>query len=163
MTAQILITVNGQDRRTGAAATVMSFLEELGLNPARVAVERNREIVPRSRYGVTALAEGWAKFTWALAPTLKLFQSNTARLLDWLMWRLLPLWLMLAVPAATLPPWGNWVAEMAGVCAQLGMQPAAKPAKAQAQVGDQRRLGTLCGSSGGGAFWVMGTRLKKAG
>ena len=58
MTAQILITVNGQDRRTGAAATVMSFLEELGLNPARVAVERNREIVPRSRYGVTALAEG---------------------------------------------------------------------------------------------------------
>lgn len=58
MTAEILITVNGEDRRTAAAATVMSFLEELGLNPARVAVERNREIVPRSRFGVTPLAEG---------------------------------------------------------------------------------------------------------
>jgi len=58
MSAAITITVNGEARQADAAATVMSFLETLGLNPAKVAVERNREIVPRSRYGATPLADG---------------------------------------------------------------------------------------------------------
>ena len=58
MSAAISITVNGEERHADPAATVLSFLETLALNPAKVAVERNREIVPRSRYALTPLAEG---------------------------------------------------------------------------------------------------------
>jgi thiamine biosynthesis protein ThiS len=34
------------------------LLTRLGLEPAKIAVERNLEIVPRSQYGATALADG---------------------------------------------------------------------------------------------------------
>ncbi len=34
------------------------LLESLGLDPAKIAVERNLEIVPRSTYGEVALAHG---------------------------------------------------------------------------------------------------------
>ncbi|MFN4068450.1 MAG: sulfur carrier protein ThiS [Brevundimonas aurantiaca] len=34
------------------------LVEELALDPRKVAVERNLEIVPRSLHAVTALAEG---------------------------------------------------------------------------------------------------------
>ena len=39
-------------------ASISHLLDELGLTGKRVAVERNGEIVPRSRHGETALAEG---------------------------------------------------------------------------------------------------------
>jgi len=58
MSGDIVITVNGEDRTAAAGATILSFLETLGLNPARIAVERNREIVARSRYGEVGLADG---------------------------------------------------------------------------------------------------------
>ncbi|MFZ4601077.1 MAG: sulfur carrier protein ThiS [Caulobacterales bacterium] len=58
MANEILILVNGEDRRAPAQSTILSFLEHLGLNPARVAVERNREIVARSRFSDTGLADG---------------------------------------------------------------------------------------------------------
>jgi thiazole synthase len=58
MTGDITITVNGEDRNAAAGSTILSLLETLGLNPARIAVERNREIVARSRYGDVALADG---------------------------------------------------------------------------------------------------------
>lgn len=51
------IEVNGQARET-AAATVLDLIEELKLDPRKVAVERNLEIVPRSLHATTALAEG---------------------------------------------------------------------------------------------------------
>ena len=38
--------------------SVRGLLESLGLDPAKIAVERNLEIVPRSTYGEVALAEG---------------------------------------------------------------------------------------------------------
>ena len=94
--------------------------------------------------------------TWAWAPTLKLFQFSTARLLDWLMLRLLPLWPILAVPATTLPPWGSWVAEMAGaVCDHAGVPPVAKPSIAQAQACSQRCGATPCSGFIAGAFLIM--------
>jgi thiamine biosynthesis protein ThiS len=34
------------------------MLRELGLDPTKVAVERNREIVPRSTFGETAVEDG---------------------------------------------------------------------------------------------------------
>jgi thiamine biosynthesis protein ThiS len=55
---QISLTVNGAPAEAHAGDTVRSLLEQLSLNPAKVAVERNRAIVPRSAYAETALAEG---------------------------------------------------------------------------------------------------------
>lgn len=51
------IEVNGQGRET-VATTVLDLIEELSLDPRKVAVERNLEIVPRSLHATTALAEG---------------------------------------------------------------------------------------------------------
>lgn len=51
------IEVNGQGRET-SAATVLALIEELKLDPRKVAVERNLEIVPRSLHATTQVAEG---------------------------------------------------------------------------------------------------------
>ena len=51
------IQVNG-DTREVASRTILDLVGELGLDPRKVAVERNLEIVPRSLHGETALAEG---------------------------------------------------------------------------------------------------------
>ena len=51
------IEVNGEGRDT-AATTILGLVQELSLDPKKVAVERNLEIVPRSLHGDTALAEG---------------------------------------------------------------------------------------------------------
>ena len=50
--------VNGEAATAPDSVTVEVFLERLGLPQKGVAVERNREIVPRSAYGATILAEG---------------------------------------------------------------------------------------------------------
>ncbi|AZY48025.1 sulfur carrier protein ThiS [Bordetella avium] len=52
------ITLNGQPRALPASLTVMGLLEELGYAGKRVAVERNGEIVPKSRHSATPLADG---------------------------------------------------------------------------------------------------------
>ena len=52
------LTVNGEDRSFGRLASLSDLVAELGLDPRKVAVERNLEIVPRSAYGKTALADG---------------------------------------------------------------------------------------------------------
>lgn len=57
MPAPLTLTVNGESRRT-TAATVADLVRELGLVPAKVAVERNGEIAPRSMLEQVALAEG---------------------------------------------------------------------------------------------------------
>ncbi len=51
------IEVNGQEKRTGAR-TIGELVAELGLDPRKVAIERNLEIVPRSLHAGTALTEG---------------------------------------------------------------------------------------------------------
>ncbi len=51
------IEVNGEAREV-AAGTISDLVVELGLDPRKVAVERNLEIVPRSLHGQTALADG---------------------------------------------------------------------------------------------------------
>ena len=52
------LTVNGEDRSFGALGSLLDLVAELGLDARKVAVERNLEIVPRSAYGRTALADG---------------------------------------------------------------------------------------------------------
>ena len=51
------IQVNGETRAV-SAANVLALVTELGLDPRKVAVERNLAIVPRSLYGDTALTDG---------------------------------------------------------------------------------------------------------
>ena len=52
------LRLNGEEREFGAGLTVAGLLAELKLEPAKIAVERNLEIVPRSAYGAVKLAEG---------------------------------------------------------------------------------------------------------
>ena len=58
MAGEIEITVNGSAMRVPAGASVADLLERLRVSTPRVAVERNREILPKSQYDVTVLAEG---------------------------------------------------------------------------------------------------------
>ena len=58
MTAPIRITVNGAPRELPAPLTFSQLLDELSLAGRRLAVERNGEIVPRSTFGDTRLADG---------------------------------------------------------------------------------------------------------
>lgn len=51
------ITLNGEPRRT-AARTIAALVQEIGLDLAKVAVERNREIVPRSTLADALLGDG---------------------------------------------------------------------------------------------------------
>ena len=52
------VTLNGEPRQLDAPTSVHGLLESLGLDPAKIAVERNMEIVPRGAYGEVALADG---------------------------------------------------------------------------------------------------------
>jgi len=52
------ITVNGETKVFNAPITVERLLTDIGLDPKKVAVERNLEIVPRSGYGDTSVADG---------------------------------------------------------------------------------------------------------
>jgi thiazole synthase len=55
---QIAILLNGERRETPAGTTVAQLVEALALKPGRVAVERNREIVPMSQWEDIILASG---------------------------------------------------------------------------------------------------------
>jgi thiazole synthase len=52
------VTLNGEVRRLAGRMSVRALLESLGLDPAKIAVERNLEIVPRSTYDQVALESG---------------------------------------------------------------------------------------------------------
>ena len=52
------VTVNGESRSFEAPMSVHGLLAALGQNPAKVAVERNLEIVPRSQYAAVMVGEG---------------------------------------------------------------------------------------------------------
>jgi sulfur carrier protein len=52
------VRVNGEDYQLPEALTVAELVERVGLAGERIALEHNREIVPRSEYGQTKLADG---------------------------------------------------------------------------------------------------------
>jgi thiazole synthase len=54
----ISIRVNGEHRRVNAGISFAELANELGLDPARVAVERNVEIVPRSTLATVLVEDG---------------------------------------------------------------------------------------------------------
>lgn len=55
---QISVTVNGAPRPIRAGGTIADMLRELGIDPTRVAVERNLAIVPRSTLDEVPVADG---------------------------------------------------------------------------------------------------------
>lgn len=58
MATPVRITLNGAPREFPAALTFTELLDQLSLAGRRLAIERNGEIVPRSRFGEARLAEG---------------------------------------------------------------------------------------------------------
>ena len=52
------IRLNGEEREFADACTVLAMLQAAGFGERRVAVEVNREIVPRSAHATRALADG---------------------------------------------------------------------------------------------------------
>lgn len=54
----MLVRVNGEVRETAPETTIAVLLASLEIDRRKVAVERNREIVPKSLYDAIALAEG---------------------------------------------------------------------------------------------------------
>lgn len=58
VTESLTVQINGEPRRVSGGGSIAAMLAELGIDPKRVAVERNREIVPRSTLGEVAVADG---------------------------------------------------------------------------------------------------------
>ena len=54
----IRVTINGEPRELAAGITVSGLLAQLGYTAGAVAVERNREVVPRRTHATTELAAG---------------------------------------------------------------------------------------------------------
>ena len=52
------LTVNGETRAFAGVTSLAALVSALGLDGHKVAIERNLEIVPRSAYGKTPLADG---------------------------------------------------------------------------------------------------------
>jgi len=52
------LLLNGDEREISGVSSVADLVAALGLDSRKVAVERNLEIVPRSIYAETALADG---------------------------------------------------------------------------------------------------------
>ena len=58
MEGKIAITVNGEARQAPPGLSIEGLLEFLEVNPSRVAVERNREIVRREMCSRTSVEAG---------------------------------------------------------------------------------------------------------
>jgi thiazole synthase len=58
MASNLNVTLNGEARALDGGLTVKAMLQSLGLDPAKIAVERNLQIVPRSAYDQVAVADG---------------------------------------------------------------------------------------------------------
>jgi len=58
MSQELSLIVNGEPRRAPAGSSIADLVRRLELDPAKVAVERNGAIVPRSTLAQVALADG---------------------------------------------------------------------------------------------------------
>ncbi len=54
----ITVSINGEARQFSAPITVAALIEQMQLVGKRIALERNGEIVPRSRFADQMLADG---------------------------------------------------------------------------------------------------------
>ena len=58
MTNALTLTLNGEIHRIATGSSVAELVRDIGLDPAKVAVERNLAIVPRSTLAQVILADG---------------------------------------------------------------------------------------------------------
>jgi len=58
MTAVMQLVINGESRGFTGLGDIAALVTALGLDTRKVAVERNLEIVPRSLYAATPIADG---------------------------------------------------------------------------------------------------------
>ncbi|MDQ3368200.1 MAG: sulfur carrier protein ThiS [Myxococcota bacterium] len=58
MSTSIGVIINGEPRTIIRGSTIETVVAELGLGGKRVAVERNREVVPRAQHPSTVLVDG---------------------------------------------------------------------------------------------------------
>jgi thiamine biosynthesis protein ThiS len=58
MSMALSVRVNGEPRRVAGGASIAEMLTEIGVDPRKVAVERNLEIVPRSGLGEVCVEDG---------------------------------------------------------------------------------------------------------
>jgi thiamine biosynthesis protein ThiS len=56
--SSLQIRINGERRRVAAGSSIAAVVAGIGLDPARVAVERNLTIVPRSTLADVAVEDG---------------------------------------------------------------------------------------------------------
>ena len=54
----VSVRVNGEHRRVPGGTSVAEMVSLMGLDPLRVAVERNLEVVPRSTLGQVTVEDG---------------------------------------------------------------------------------------------------------
>ena len=54
----VQVRINGEHRRVPEGISISELVSELGLDPVRVAVERNLEVVPRAQHDQTILRDG---------------------------------------------------------------------------------------------------------
>jgi thiamine biosynthesis protein ThiS len=52
------LTINGEQRNIASAETLGALIGQLGMKSDRVAIELNREIVPRDQWALTPLKDG---------------------------------------------------------------------------------------------------------
>lgn len=58
MPDEIHVHVNGEARQLPPGTSVRVLLDQLGLNPGRVAIEYNLEILPKTKWEETRVAAG---------------------------------------------------------------------------------------------------------
>ena len=58
MANEIHVQVNGETKELPAGTSVRDLLDQLGLNPGRVAIEYNLEILPKTKWEATQVAHG---------------------------------------------------------------------------------------------------------
>ena len=56
--SDVRFRLNGEDCQATAGTRLVDFLAARGIDPERIALERNREVVPRERQAELRLAEG---------------------------------------------------------------------------------------------------------
>lgn len=58
MANEIHVQVNGETKDLPPGTSVRSLLDQLGLNPGRVAIEYNLEILPKTKWEATQVVPG---------------------------------------------------------------------------------------------------------
>lgn len=58
MSDLITITINGETRQISPGTSLTDLCVSLEINPAKIAIEHNREIAPRGQYAAILLSDG---------------------------------------------------------------------------------------------------------